>query len=489
MPKDWFRVSAMTPLSDVAAGGRIHFIGVCGVAMGQLAVALSEMGYQVSGSDKAFYEPMGSFLKESSVKLFQGYQADNVPEDVDLVVIGNAISYGHEEAACVEEKNLPYTCFSQLLHEVVIAGKTSIVCCGTHGKSTTTAMTHHILKELGRNPSFFVGGVIAGEPRSLVRTSGTESVVEGDEYDSAFFAKVPKFSFYAPDIAIINALEFDHADIYDSIDAIEAEFVKLVALLPDSGTLLCCIDFPRLKELLPQWKQKYSCRMLSFGMDPDADIRIVNRTTSGLSQQFEVHAADFDQPVTVNLPANGMFNARNATAALSAVCCLGVHAQEAALPLASFGKVKRRLEVRIQRDDVVLIEDFAHHPTSVHCTIEAVREAFPDYTLWAVFEPRSNTSRRRIFQNDYMQAFSLADRGILCAVTARSHIDQGKELLDVEQLASDISTAGTPCVALENADSILHYLLKEKTGKDVFLIMSNGSFDNLNQKLDDSLSE
>lgn len=487
MPKEWFNVSRMTALSDVPVGGQIHFIGVCGVAMGQLAVALSGMGYDVSGSDHAFYEPMGSFLRSSSVKIIEGYSRDNISSDIDLVVIGNAISYGHEEVTKVEEAELPYTCFSELLREVVIEGKLSIVCCGTHGKSTTTALTHHILKELGRDPSFFVGGVIEGEALSLYRGNGTESVVEGDEYDTAFFAKVPKFTFYRPDIAIINAIEFDHADIYSSIDDILKEFDKLVALLPAAGTLLCCIDFPLVKAQLEKWRLANSCNFITFGQSEDADIRICKRKVNGLSQSFTLDSALFSEPLEINLNVSGVYNARNATAAVLAAVIAGVDAAEAAATLLNFKKVKRRLDVRLERADLVLIEDFAHHPTSVQGAIFAVREAYPDFNLLAIFEPRTNTSRRKVFQSDYIKAFGAADKGIIARVQARNEIDPAGELLDVEQLAVDISSTGTECITLPDAAAIHDYVLSSSTGKTAILVMSNGSFDNLIQKLETSL--
>ena len=239
MPKDYFDINNTTPLSKVKAGGRIHLIGVCGVAMGQLAAALAGQGYQVSGSDKEFYEPMGSFLERAHVQLLRGYNPSNVPPDADLVIIGNAISYGHPEVDAVERLGLPYNCFPKVLYEVAISGKKSIVVCGTHGKSTTTALCASIFESLGRNPSYFVGGVAGQLSTSLKIGEGSVSIVEGDEYDSAFFAKVPKFKFYNPDTCIINAVEFDHADIYADLSAVNREFDSLVRSLSKDAIALC----------------------------------------------------------------------------------------------------------------------------------------------------------------------------------------------------------------------------------------------------------
>ena len=267
MPKDYFAVERTSTLSDLPDNAAIHLIGVAGVAMGQLAVALADKGYRVSGSDKAFYEPMGSFLRNSSVQLCDGYAAENVPTDVDLVVIGNAVSYGHPEVAVVEERNLPYTCFPKLLYESLISGKRSVVASGTHGKTTTAGYLASTLLELSADPSFFVGGVVHGVSQSMQIGNGAASVVEGDEYDSAFFAKVPKFQFYRPNIWIVTSLEFDHADIYNSIDEIEAEFQGVLKGLSASDQVYVCCDCPKLKEVFPRWRELSPAALISYGFD------------------------------------------------------------------------------------------------------------------------------------------------------------------------------------------------------------------------------
>jgi UDP-N-acetylmuramate: L-alanyl-gamma-D-glutamyl-meso-diaminopimelate ligase len=485
MGKEWFSVANVTPLSKVPKGGRVHFIGVAGVAMGQLAVALSELGYRVSGSDKEFYEPMGSFLRRHSIALIDGYQSSSISGDIDLVVIGNAISYGHPEVDVVEKLNLPYTFFSGLLYEVIIQGKQSIVACGTHGKSTTTAMVAHILRELTLTPSFFIGGVVPSFERSLELGMGSLSVVEGDEYDSAFFAKVPKFSFYKPDIAIINAIEFDHADIYASAEIIEEQFTSLVASLPKSGTLICCTDFPRVRNLTSKWQQMFAGRVLDFGTSADAAIRITNRKARGFHQKFTLESP-LHKSLVVNLPLSGEFNARNAAAAISACVVAGCDPEDTAKALSSFGGVKRRQELLFETENAVVVEDFAHHPTAVAEAIRAMKESFPQHTLWAVFEPRSNTSRKKVFQDDYVRAFSAADRSVLAEVQATSN-DSADDLLDVSQLAKNIASQGTPCSCLENTESILDYLLSNTTERDLYLIMSNGSFNGIHSKLVESL--
>lgn len=493
MPKEFFSVAKTTSLHSLAPGAKIHVIGVCGVAMAQLAVALTERGFAVTGSDKEFYEPMKSLLAASKVGTTTGYQREHVPPDADLVVIGNAISYGNPEVDVVEEANLPYTLFPQILQEVAISGKHSIVVTGTHGKSTTTALIATLLLQDGKDPSYFVGGIAQGLPQSLAVGKGGFSVVEGDEYDSAFFAKVPKFSFYTPDTVIVNAIEYDHADIYASVEVIEAEFTKLVTGLKKTGTAICCIDFPRVKRLVAEWKRTAQCEILTFGADKDADFTIVERETAGLSQKVTVSGPGLGG-CTFEIPMVGEYNARNALAAVVVSQIAGMELGKVVEYLASFRAVKRRQEIRAQKGGVVLIEDFAHHPTAVAQTVEAIREAFPSARLWAIFEPRSNTSRRKVFQDDYIRAFQKSDRVVVKNVQARSN-DAGLELIDVKTLSDAITASGVHSSCFEDVASIREYLWREipRSGhegpaKDVIFVMSNGSFDGLTAMLQEDLA-
>jgi UDP-N-acetylmuramate: L-alanyl-gamma-D-glutamyl-meso-diaminopimelate ligase len=493
MPKDFFSVDKTSSLHSLAPGAKIHVIGVCGVAMAQLAVALSERGFTVTGSDKEFYEPMKSLLASSKVGTKTGYQRENVPLDADLVVIGNAISYGNPEVDVVEESDLPYTLFPRILQEVAISGKHSIVVTGTHGKSTTTALVATLLLQDGKDPSYFVGGIAQGLPQSLAVGKGGFSVVEGDEYDSAFFAKVPKFSFYTPDTVIVNAIEYDHADIYTSVEVIEAEFTKLVTGLKKTGTAICCIDFPRVKRLVAQWKQTAQCEILTFGADKDADFTIVERETAGLSQKVTVSGPGLGG-CTFEIPMVGEYNARNALAAVIVSQIAGMELGKVVEYLAGFRAVKRRQEIRAQKGGVMLIEDFAHHPTAVAQTVEAIREAFPSARLWAIFEPRSNTSRRKVFQDDYIKAFQKSDRVVLKNVQARAN-DAGLELIDVQTLSDAITSSGVHSSCFEDVASIREYLWREiprgsqySPPRDVIFVMSNGSFDGLTASLQADLT-
>jgi UDP-N-acetylmuramate: L-alanyl-gamma-D-glutamyl-meso-diaminopimelate ligase len=484
MPKDFFSVARTTSLHSLPAGAKIHVIGVCGVAMAQISIALTERGFRVSGSDKDFWEPMKSLLAQSPVQVKVGYLAEHVPSDADLVVIGNSISYGNPEVDVVESKNLPYTCFPKILQEVAIAGKHSIVVTGTHGKSTTTALIATLLLQHGEDPSYFVGGVAQGLPQSLAVGAGRFSVVEGDEYDSAFFAKVPKFSFYTPDTVVVNAIEYDHADIYANIEAIEREFNNLVTSLKAENTAICCIDFPIVKRLVAQWRATAACRIVTFGKDPEADCVIVKRTAEGFSQQVTVKGAGLGE-VTFTLPMVGEYNARNALAGLLVSHVVGLDLQKTIRFLGEFRSVKRRQEVRASKNGVVLIEDFAHHPTAVAQTVDAIRESFPGARLWAVFEPRSNTSRRKVFQDEYIRAFRKADSVVFKNVVARA-VDVGLELIDVSELSQNVSDSGVPSACLDDVAQIRQYIWKgidrgvaSSTVRDVICVMSNGSFDGL----------
>jgi UDP-N-acetylmuramate: L-alanyl-gamma-D-glutamyl-meso-diaminopimelate ligase len=486
MPKSHFSIDKATPLASVPKGGRIHVIGVAGVAMAQLAVELTKQGFLVSGSDKDFYEPMGSFLRNSSVTLCKGYAATNVPASVDLVVIGNAVSYENVEVGVVEERDLPYSCFPRLLHETIIDGKRSIVVSGTHGKSTTTALIASTLRKLGGDPSYFVGGIAQDLPMSLARGDGAYSVVEGDEYDSAFFAKVPKFAFYHPDICVINAIEYDHADIYPNVESIIAVFREMVVKMPANSTVLCCTDYPHVKNLVDELTGKVAARIVTFGTSVEADISIVERSQSGLSQRVTARSGSYGE-FSFSLPMSGVYNAKNALVTIVVAMMSGYSMEGAAEAVSTFKAVKRRQEVRYDKHGVTLIEDFAHHPTAVQETLSGIREAFPGRKIWGVFEPRSNTSRRKVFQEPYVSAFKNADEVVLCQVVSRA-IDANQELLDVDTLSAKIGEGGTSSRALPDPKAIEEYLLAHVGTNDVIVVMSNGSFGGLPQSLESALA-
>lgn len=486
MPKEYFSAEHAVNLSALPPGAKVHIIGVSGVAMAQLAVVLSEAGFEVSGSDKEFYEPMGSFLSRSKVRLCRGYAAENIPPDVSAVVIGNAVSYGHPEVSEVERCGYRYSFFPKLLSQLIIDGRHSIVVAGTHGKSTTTAMLATVLTKLGCAPSYFVGGVVRDLPQSLVRGGPQFSVVEGDEYDSAFFAKVPKFNFYKPDTFIITSIEYDHADIYPSLESINAVFTAQVLKLAKTATVLACVDFDNLRTLVAEWKTKAACRILTYGTTADADFSLTRADAAGHGQHLHARFSDgVERRWTLGIP--GKHNALNSLAVTATAHVLALDATRVAAALEQFQGVKRRQEVRFNSNDICVVEDFAHHPTAVRETVAAIRQAYPGKRVWAVFEPRSNTSRRKVFQQPYVEAFSGADRAILCQVTARSN-DTSDNLIDVSELGREIESAGVPCSVLPDASAIAKLLLTELRAGDVALIMSNGSFGGLIDALLSGLS-
>lgn len=481
MPKEYFAVQNTCSLNDVPAGARIHIVGVCGVAMAQLAIELAKRNYNVSGSDKEFYEPMASLLLSSAVNLYREYSSKNISPDIKLAVIGNSISYGHAEVMAVEELKIPYTLFPKILFELSIQGKRSVVIAGTHGKTTTTALTAFLLEKLQVHPTYFIGGAAIDLPESLFVSNGPVSVVEGDEYDSAFFAKVPKFFFYAPNILVVTAVEYDHADIYPNLESIERVFDEAFSKLGQDATAIVCVDDAVVRKLLKKWKRQGNFKIITYGETPDADARLLTTLSQvDQTQQIEWSYTGKNQP-PFTLQLAGRYNAKNALAALLVCHTVGVSFEKALKEIKQFRGVKRRQEIKHNKG-VVLIEDFAHHPTAVRETLGGFRARYPEKRIWAVFEPRSNTSRRKVFQEDYVLAFQGADRVLLCEV-AKRHNDTSNDLIDVAELAKKICESGTSAQALATPDNIGTRLLAEIKEGDILLVMSNGSFGGLVQKL------
>lgn len=489
MGKEWFSVERLTALDALRPGAQVHVIGVSGVAMAQMAVALSARGFRVTGSDKEFYEPMGSFLKNSAVQLCRGYDAKNVPEQCDLVLIGNAVSYGHPEVAVVEQRGLAYTIFPKLLCDLAITGRHSIVVSGTHGKTTTTGMCASALTNLGARPSFFVGGAVPGFESGLQIGSGAYSVVEGDEYDSCFFAKVPKFTFYKPQSLIVNAIEYDHADIYPNLAAIDAEFEKLVSSVPRDGTIYFCIDGQHESQLSQRWSKSVSAQFVTFGSTPGADAVVASQSDGEEFQKVTVTSARFPKgELRFRLRSPGLHNAKNAAACALVLHDRGFSLDRIAAVLEQFQGVRRRQDVRYRSEQLTIIDDFAHHPTAVRETIAAVKQRYPGHAILAVFEPRSNTSRRKVFQTDYVDAFRQANEVLLCLPQARGPGDD--ILLDVGELAAEIhKVTGIPGAALTDAPKIFATLTSRRHSKTVILVMSNGGFGGLVQQLVDFFSK
>ncbi|MBN8550146.1 MAG: UDP-N-acetylmuramate dehydrogenase [Deltaproteobacteria bacterium] len=393
------------------------------------------------------------------------------------MVIGNAVSYGHPEVEQVEQQQLPYSFFPKLLRELIIRDRHSVVVAGTHGKSTTAAMMATVLAKLGDDPSYFIGGVVRDLPASLWRGAGSVSVVEGDEYDSAFFAKVPKFSFYAATTLVITSIEYDHADIYPSLESINAVFTKEVLALPAQSCVLCCSDQENLQTLIAQWRAQARCRIVTYGRSPASEYHLEEVKSVGEAQEMRATTLD-GRVLSWKLGVPGAHNALNSLAVLAVADLLKLDVPKVKTALAGFLGVKRRQEVRFDERGITVVEDFAHHPTAVRETLAAMRQRYAGRRLWAVFEPRSNTSRKKVFQVPYVDAFQGADMVVLCQVSARSN-DTSSDLIDVGDLGKSIMAQGTPCLVLATAQQIAEQLAKDVTRGDVVLVMSNGSFGGL----------
>ncbi len=458
---------------------RIHLIGVCGTAMATLAALLKSRGHVVQGSDQNVYPPMSDFLVEQGIRTFSGYAPGNITSDLDLVVVGNAISRGNAELEAVLERKVRYCSLPEAIRDNFLWGSRAIVLAGTHGKTTTTSLTAWLLTSGGLDPSLLVGGIALnfGEHGSSYRVgSGRDFVIEGDEYDSAFFDRTAKFLKYLPDVAVIGNIEFDHADIYANLDAVLLAFRRLVNLVPKNGLLLLGADSPHADAL----GRVAVSPVETFGLGADATWRAEDiQHRDGLTR-FAVRRKN-DAFGRFESPLLGEHNVRNALAAIGVGAHLGLTAAALAEGLSSFKGIKRRLETIGVADGVTVLDDFAHHPTAVHETLSALRLGYPGRRLWAVFEPRSASSCRRVFQDDFARAFGTADQVVLAAVF-RSSLPEA-ERLDVVQLVDDLQGRGQQARHIPDIDAIVDTIVREHRPGDVVVLMSNGGFGGIHHKL------
>jgi len=456
---------------------KIHLSGICGTAMASLAGLLHERGHHVTGSDQDIYPPMSTQLAELGVPVRSPYAEDNVPADSDLVVIGNALSRGNPEVECVLDRRQRFTSLPALLAEEFIRGNTSLVVAGTHGKTTTSSLLAHLLHATGRDPGFMIGGVPVDFGRSYRLGSGGLFVVEGDEYDCAFFDKRPKFVHYAPDVAIIGNVEFDHADIYADLPAVQTAFVRLLNVVPRRGTIIAGIESPALAELLP----RAHSRVETFGLNAQAHWQAVDLRVDGTLSRFRLLRAGRDQgEFALCLP--GEHNVRNAVAALAAAAVVGVEPDTAREALRSFRGVKRRLELRGRNRGVAVYDDFAHHPTAVRETLRALRASAGQGRLVAVFEPRSYTSRTRVFQEAFAQAFAIADYVVVAAAHLPGKVPEGERLSE-RDLVSEIVRAGAQAVFIPGVSEIVEHLAGWLRDDDCVAVLSNGGFGAVHERL------
>jgi len=450
----------------------VHFTGIGGTAMAAVAAAMQDQGFAVTGSDQNVYPPMSTFLAGKKIAVSNGYAEQNLAHRPDLVVIGNAISRGNPEAEYALDHKLRYCSLPELLREFFIRGKRALVVTGTHGKTTTTSLLAWVFEHNGLNPSFLIGGIPENLGQGARFTDGEWFIIEGDEYDTAFFDKRSKFLHYLPEVAIVNNLEFDHADIFENLDAVKKTFAHFIRIIPRNGLLLANGDDPNLAPLL----DTAPCPVKRFGLGEPNAVRAFNPGLGPTASEFEIPSFKF------HLDLVGEFNVRNALAVVACAKHCGLSNKQIQSAFATFRGIKRRLEVRGIVGGVTLIDDFGHHPTAIRETLAALRVKYPTQKIWAIFEPRSNTTRRKVFQNDLVSAFSRADV-VVVAQVARLEQLPADDRLDPEKLMRDMQAAGRIAVYLPDADAIVSHVAPQAQGGDVVVVFSNGGFGGIHEKL------
>jgi UDP-N-acetylmuramate: L-alanyl-gamma-D-glutamyl-meso-diaminopimelate ligase len=457
----------------------IHLIGICGTAMASLAGMLKARGLDVRGSDSAAYPPMSTFLASLGIPVMQPFCELNLEPAPDLVVVGNAISRGNPELEYVLDKRLPVVSMAELVYQEFIRGHQSLVIAGTHGKTTTTSMAAWIFQYAGRDPSFLVGGIAENFGSSFAVAEGSEFIIEGDEYDTAFFDKGPKFLHYFPDAVILTSVEFDHADIYRDLEAVKFAFKRLVNLVPRRGRIIAWDGSPNVSECCAH----AFCPVERYGFAADSywriqDVEYGNESTRWRVVRDGVPFAEFESPLA------GEYNVLNATAAAALAYSYGIAPERIAAALREFRSVKRRLEVRAEITGVTIIDDFAHHPTAIRATLGALRKRYPGRRLWAILEPRSNTLRRNVFQHELTESLAVADRVVLAAVFFKTTDTlKPEERLDVPAIVGTLNARGIAASELFDADAIVSHVVPQLRSGDVVAILSNGGFGGIYEKL------
>lgn len=455
----------------------IHLMGICGTGMAALAGLLQESGFTITGSDQNVYPPMSHFLDALGITAQKGYRPENLASRPDLVVVGNVISRGNEEAVALAQLGIPYVSFPQALGHFFLAQKTSLVVAGTHGKTTTSSLLATVLHHADLAPSFMIGGVVQAFGRNYTLGNGPFFVVEGDEYDTAFFDKGPKFLHYRPQWAVITSIEFDHADIYKDLDAVKHSFRRLVEIMPANGGLIACLDDPVVQEVVAD----APCPIIGYGERTDLTWRLADVAVTESGTHFSVfRRGALYGAFTSRLP--GRHNALNALAVIALLDQLGLEPSIIGSGIASFAGVKRRQEVRGTVRGVTVIDDFAHHPTAVRETLAALRQAYPGRRLVAVFEPRTNSSRRNVFQQAYTSAFDQADSVVVKEPPDLAKIPEA-ERFSAARLVADLQERGLAARYCAQTEEILDHLEGANRPGDVIAILSNGGFDNIHERL------
>jgi UDP-N-acetylmuramate: L-alanyl-gamma-D-glutamyl-meso-diaminopimelate ligase len=459
------------------ANKHYHLIGICGTAMASLAGMLVAQGHKVTGSDENVYPPMSLELKRLGIPVSEGYRPENLRDRPDIVVVGNAISRGNAELEFALNEKMDYTSMAAVVKENFIRGHHSVVIAGTHGKTTTTSLMAWAMERAGANPSFLIGGVAENFNSSFRVSDSPYFVIEGDEYDTAYFDKGPKFMHYLPDTVILNNIEFDHADIYRDLDAVKFAFSRLVNLIPQRGALIAGWDSPIVRELAP----RALCPVISFGIEDGAEWRASEIDFAGEMTTFTVHVggAAFGRYRT---PLAGLFNVRNCLGVIAACETLGLDRLAVAEALAEFKSVKRRMQVRGVARGVTVIDDFAHHPTAVLETLKAARAKYPSHRLIALFEPRSYTSQIKAFQQAFEDGLREADTIIIAGLFHPERYTK-ETAISPEEMIDNLRRAGREAAFIPSIDEIVAYLTQRLREGDVVVAMSNGAFGGVHDKL------
>jgi UDP-N-acetylmuramate: L-alanyl-gamma-D-glutamyl-meso-diaminopimelate ligase len=454
------------------APSKFHFLAICGTAMGSIAAALRERGFTVTGSDENIYPPMSTFLAQRGIAVNAGYRAENIPENVDVVVIGNAIKRGNPEVEATLNRKLFYLSLPEVLKNYFLRGRHNLVVTGTHGKTTTTALLAWIMEEAGHKPGYLIGGIPKNLGQGARLNDSKYFVIEGDEYDTAFFDKRSKFIHYLPELVIVNNIEFDHADIFNNLDEIKLSFRRLLNIVPQNGMVLLNGDDPNCVEVA----RDCLAQLFEVGFSKNCAQRIREVAYSSKGSRFKLGDENFEIPLV------GEFNVRNAAMAASAARFYRVPDGKIRTALKSFSGVARRQEMRGEARGVRIIDDFGHHPTAIAQTLQALRHRYPKHRLWAIFEPRSNTTRRAVFQQQLPDALKLADGVFISQVAKLEQIPEA-ERLNPEAVVAAIGRDGRPAFYEENADAIVDRIVPMLQTNDVVTVFSNGGFDRIHEKL------
>ena len=451
---------------------QFHFVGVCGTAMGSVAAAMIEKGFVVTGSDQSVYPPMSVFLESKGVEIMNGYRAENIPDAATTVVIGNAISRGNEEAEEVLNRRLRYVSLPEVLKDHFLRGRRNYVVSGTHGKTTTSSMLAWLFQSSGHDPSFMIGGIPTNLGQGARFTDSEFMVMEGDEYDTAFFDKRSKFLHYLPELVVMNNIEFDHADIYNSLDEIILTFSRLLKVVPRNGLALINGDDPNC---LTAAKES-PCPIKRVGFSDSCELRIseVNYHPSG--SRFVIDGESYEVPMV------GEFNVRNAAMAVCSARFAGIPPEAIRHGLAGFEGIARRQQERGEVNGVTVVDDFAHHPTAISLAIDGLRQKYEGRRLWVIFEPRSNTTRRKIFQAELAASLQKADLVVIPAVPDPEKVAE-EDRLNPQQLVEDVAKGEAIAWHLDEVDEIVALVTNRAVAGDVVAVLSNGGFGGIHGKL------